>query len=556
MATWLDQLPDGTHTGGRIRVWTFDSPSVRAWAERALRLDGADVRVRSAYKPLVFAFLEEILLADADAIAIHYPTVVGVPRARFRLECYPVTDLVAPLPVSFVAKPAISSPGLLTYDVILQGKRERAVTVAAPNHFVADPTGDRVLANTGWLQVTGPIAAARDEPLVTGLQQAFDEAVQVLRDAASSGALQGARVTVPVAAPVYDHALPVAHEHVSTAEVLHEEIYFAALEAHGPIGQVVPDIVPPDTHGPDTHGPDTHGNVSAPRPHQPSAGLATARHCLTLPAVKAHLDALGGAPYQAHSQQGRPVWGSHIAGAGPGVVVSAAQHGNETAGVIGALRAVDHCREAGASIAVAPVENPDGYALYEELRARHPAHMHHAARFTASGRDLEDLGTDHEGRIRQLGHERTGAALHLNLHGYPAHEWTRPLSGYLPRGYETWTIPKGFFLILRADPDWSPTAGKILDAVVADLAAFDPLVAFNLRQIDRHRQYLPEAPLEVRDHIPVFRADSKPGARFPVTLITESPDEGLSGDPYVLMHTAHMRAVRAAIAAYVSTAGT
>ena len=42
--------------------------------------------------------------------------------------------------------------------------------------------------------------------------------------------------------------------------------------------------------------------------------------------------------------------------------------------------------------------------------------------------------------------ELSGAQLHLNLHGYPAHEWTRPFTGYLPRGFELWTIPKGFFL--------------------------------------------------------------------------------------------------------------
>ena len=39
---------------------------------------------------------------------------------------------------------------------------------------------------------------------------------------------------------------------------------------------------------------------------------------------------------------------------------------------------------------------------------------------------------------------RTSARLHLSLHGYPAHEWTRPLNGYVPHGFSQWTIPAAF----------------------------------------------------------------------------------------------------------------
>lgn len=535
-------------------IWTFDSPEIRTEAATLLRQDGIEARIRSAYKPLVFAFIEEVIVEEIVAISVHYPTVIDVPPTRFHLECYPVTDLVAPRPVSFIAKPPVSTAGLLTYDVILRSDSgEERITVAAPNKFVVGPAGERVLANIGWLRATTDDGSVSDGPIETDFQQAYDQALALVRNLQTDGVGQGRRIDLRIATPVYDHPLPVEHEHISTAEALHEDVYFSGVEALGVDrpGQIAPDIIPATTT--DVSLTSTPVAVERSRGGQQ---LAAAPHCLTPSSIKFHLDQFNGEPYQARSQQGRPVWGSHIAGPGLGVVISAAQHGNETAGVIGGLRAAEQCRRMGTNVAISPLENPDGYALYEAYRCRHPTHMHHAARFTAAGCDLEDLDGANEAEIRVLGRAKTNAALHLNLHGYPAHEWTRPLSGYIPRGYEDWTIPKGFFLILRSDPDWAATANRILDAVVTELAADDQLVAFNRQQIDRYRRYLPDAPLEVRDHIPVFLAEQKPGALFPITLITESPDEGLEGDPYVLMHTAHMKAVVAAVAAHTGFAGT
>ena len=74
--------------------------------------------------------------------------------------------------------------------------------------------------------------------------------------------------------------------------------------------------------------------------------------------------------------------------------------------------------------------------VHQRLRADNPLHMHHAARYTALGDDLEyrsgkqPLRKGDPPRSRRL----SGAKLHVNLHGYPSHEWTRPLSGYVPRG--------------------------------------------------------------------------------------------------------------------------
>ncbi|NWM44847.1 peptidase M14, partial [Escherichia coli] len=84
------------------------------------------------------------------------------------------------------------------------------------------------------------------------------------------------------------------------------------------------------------------------------------------------------------------------------------------------------------------------------------------ARYTALGDDLEyrTAAQPHEKAIRFEAQRLSGARLHINLHGYPAHEWTRPLSGYMPRGFAMWTLPKGFFLIMRYQHGWEERAER------------------------------------------------------------------------------------------------
>src|SRR3546814_15204122 len=97
--------------------------------------------------------------------------------------------------------------------------------------------------------------------------------------------------------------------------------------------------------------------------------------------------------------------------------------------------------------------------------------MHHAARYTALGDDLEyrEHAPWFERAARNHAFEISNAQLHLNLHGYPAHEWTRPCSGYLPRGFEMWSLPKGFFLIIRYRESWRATALALLDHFTRNL---------------------------------------------------------------------------------------
>jgi hypothetical protein len=173
--------------------------------------------------------------------------------------------------------------------------------------------------------------------------------------------------------------------------------------------------------------------------------------------------------------------------------------------------------------------------------------MLHAARYTALGDDVEyrDQPPLYERAARQEALSLSGAQLHVNLHGYPAHEWTRPLSGYLPQGFEAWTIPKGFFLILRHHAGWEAEARALMEQVSAEVAQVPRLAEYNARQIALYERHAGPVPFEVLHGVAcsLSQAD-RPGA--PVTLITEFPDETVTGDDFCFAHQVQMEAALAA----------
>jgi hypothetical protein len=156
----------------------------------------------------------------------------------------------------------------------------------------------------------------------------------------------------------------------------------------------------------------------------------------------------------------------------------------------------------------------------------------------------------YERAARQQALARSGAQLHLNLHGYPAHEWTRPLSGYVPRGFELWTIPKGFFLILRYHPGWQNEAMALLHAVCTALNEVPGLTAFNARQMALYECHAGTLQFEVLHGTAYTATEIANPDSAPVTLITEYPDETVEGDDFRLAHTVQMQTVLAAAAAW------
>ena len=605
----------------RIEAWLFEGPAARRRAERQLAAAGVQARLYSAYKPLVHAFLEDVDLTGLTHAEITYPVHPAAHPARFLREAYPLAALLGNAALTF-------TPGGtdLHYRVALRHADGRtcAFNVFAPNALGTDAVGETRLTPTGWIRAYN----ARGERLTdaarsTDLQDAFDALTLAVRQH-PWGAHEPffERLVVHMAWPAEEVALPPgapSDEVISLTEALHEDIYFSLLEIFqrhsGRVlgdrglrpGQIVPDVRITDggpLHVNVAMAPFAEHDATVARGSAPAAGSTSAgERATTVGAASARgssfadmppelplsdvaaplseariideMTALGGQVFHAATRQGRVVHGAYFAGPGPAVLISAAQHANESSGIVGALRAVQawgitglplarqaggraaaQRKDAGARphpphVALIALENPDGYALYAALRAVHPRHMHHAARYGAWGDDLAyRTGPPWlESAARHEALTLSGAKLHVNLHGYPAHEWTRPMSGYLPRGFESWSMPRGFFLVMRYHAGWENQARALVDGVTARLAGLPGLLDFNARQLALFGAHGGAHDFERINGLPVMMAEDNREAA-PLSLITEFPDETLVGDAFVFAHTVQCETVLAACHTY------
>lgn len=541
---------------GLTEVWLFEDSAARAASQAALTAAGLQVRLCSAYKPLVHFFLEEVNLATLSQVDITYPVHPAASPQRFLTEAYPLAALVGDAVLRF-------HPGSddLTYHVMLTHADGHSSThhIFAPNVVEPDHTGAPVLRCCGWQRGAGdPGSRLRTEFDILFL--AAIEAVQTHNWGNTTPFFD--RLIVQVDLPANDHDLTFCSESISFREAMHEDLFFSLRECLMPVpdaagssnqarpGQIVPDI----RTGAVPRLVMTVANFDAPTETTgPDQALATAHRPLTIGQIRTELGGLKGALLAATSREGRPVQGIYHAGPGPAVLITSGQHANETSGPVGALRAAQAlARDPLAHFALVPVENVDGYELHQRLIVENPFHMHHAARYTAMGDDLSsgEGVPAYERDARKQALALSGAKLHLNLHGYPSHEWTRPMSGYLPRGFEQWTIPKGFFLILVMHPGWEAIGQALLDAVVTGLAAEDPaLISFNAEQLACVAVHMPDAPFEVRQGIPCI-VQTNTYYDTPLTVITEATDETIYDGLFCAAHDAQTRTVLLAVAAF------
>lgn len=546
----LDRLVGETRQGP-LEAWTFDDRADRRAAEQALAARGIAARIRSAYKPLLHFFLDEAR-PGFTAARIAWPHHPQAEPNRFLLETYPLAAL-------FPRARLVFEKGRegLTYDVTLTyPEGEEHHCVFAPNRVHRDAAGTTLLSPTGWR-----IAAGHAERLETDYEQIFAGVVAAV-DAQAWGPAEPyfGELNIAVGLPARDRPLRHGDEVLSLAEAMEEDLYFALLEVFKrktgrPMddrrlqpGQIVPELR--------TGVPAEVGVTLRPLATEDRGGPAQPLEAAGAPPpvaqIREVLARIGGEEFTARSRAGRLVAARYHRGAGRPVMISAGQHANETSPVVGALRAGLVLAAAGADFSLSPMENPDGYALHGRLARENPRHMHHAARYTALGDDLEYReGPEglYEQEIRRQAEARTGAGLHVNLHGYPAHEWTRPLSGYIPRGFAMWTLPKGYFLVLRHRSGWGATARRLIEAVTAELGAVPGLAEFNAQQIALYRIHAGEPAFEMINGFPCQVSEDN-RHRVPLTLITEYPDETIYGAAYAAGHEAQMRTVLAARAAW------
>lgn len=555
VARFSDPLLRDAH----IEVWTFDDRLSRLAAEEKLKKLGVQAKFRSSYKPLLHFFLEEVDCANLDKVTISYPAHEACPPNRFLLETYPLTKLVGDAIVEF--KPSNSSD--FTYHVVLDFKngRQEQHTVFAPNHLHQDCFDNNLLSPTGWLKIKQPNKTI-SERFETDIEKLFHKTIEVITNYAwGDTEPYFEELNVSATLPIKDNKLAYAEETISLTEALHEDLYFSLLEVFQkksgrPLGdrglqpgQIVPEIIYKDA-APSVNVSlrplSTHVSTGDDQP------LNSAQAPLFAAQINRELEKIGGEEFTAHSRSGRIVYGRYIKGTDAPLMISAGQHANETTGVVGALRAAQQLiLRPGAHFTISPQENPDGYELHRRLCAQNPFHMHHAARYTAMGDDLEYRNPNDNGRklgekaIRIKAETLSQAKLHVNLHGYPSHEWTRPFSGYIPRNFDMWTLPKGFFLIIRHHPDWEQQSEQLIDHVTRHLAAIDGLVNYNNAQIELFEKHAGETGFRIINGFPcLIGVDDRHSV--PLTLITEYPDETIYGEDFVRGHNAQMQTVLSA----------
>ncbi|MBF9233619.1 M14 family zinc carboxypeptidase [Microvirga alba] len=546
------------HRGARLEAWLFEDEAARRDAENTFAKVGVEAHLRSAYKPMIHAFLEEIDTSDLKRVTLRFPVHEEAARLRFLSEAYPLAALLDGVETQFEAGEAD-----LTYRVKAEYRDGRVAEheVFAPNRLRENHLDEIDLTPTGWLRITHrpDDAPEIDEDLETDAELVFQNVMAAIEAHEwPTEEPYAETLAIDVTMAGIERALPYGDEVMSTREALHEDFYFSLLEffkrksGRPPEdrsvqpGQIVPDIRAGEG---DAHVRVALRSFGVPKdPVRPEQVLAKADAAPSLAQLHRELAALPGETFEGRSREGRPVRGLYRPGSRPAVLVSAGQHANETSAPVGALRAVRQLlADPDANIALIPVENPDGYALHGRLCEGNPRHMHHAARYTSLGSDVEyDRGNPtYEVGARLKALEMSGAQLHVNLHGYPAHEWTRPFTGYLPRGFELWTIPKGFFLILRHHPSWTERARDLVEAVTKRLSAVPGLVEFNRRQIEICSIHTGGTPYEIINGVPcLLTAEERHPT--PLTLITEFPDETIYGEPYRFAHTVQMTTVLAA----------
>ena len=564
--------------GKAIELWLFQGFAARQVLADRFKALGIPAVIRSAYKPLVHWFAEEVLPSglaqNLIEIEISYPVDPSTDALRFLSEAYPLDLLCRDTPIRWRAQ-APSEVHEYHVALFFDDGTNQTFTVFAPNDSFDDHLGQPTLAPTGYLKVFDKTTEQllQAQCLQTEIQQAYRSVMQAIQDQPwGQQEPYFERLHIRIDLPGNELISASGDFLASTYEALHEDLYFSVLEFFQHYsgrprgdrglqpGQIVSDIRALEGGHADTVSilvtrvdqqqlltPLVVMPVATPQASA-SESIETANAALTHRQVDLALEQIAGDAFAFESWQGRTLRGKHRAGSLPGIVVTGGQHANESTGIVGALRGAQWLeRVAEANFAVVPLENPDGYQLFHEYCHLHPRHMNHAARYTALGDDQEYREKapwyERQGRMHAL--KVTDAQLHLSLHGYPAHEWTRPFSGYLPRGFELWSVPKGFFLIVRYREGWQEKAAVMLERLVLGLANMPGLSAYNADQLARYETYAGKVPFDIKHGIPCLflpNDQQTPG----VVIVTEIPDETIEGEAFTFAHQVHTETVKLA----------
>ena len=582
-----------------VHAYVSESPEVRAMLAAKLsghlRGQGRDgaVRVRSAYKTGYFWLTEEVQplwrRTQANRLTVTCPAGPANSPGRFLQELYPLSALMERegLAVEFLAGKADDETP--SYQAALHRGDTQVWTgeCFVPLQPRLSTDGRDVLAPTGWLRVWSDSRPLHDLRFATDGELFWDwytasvlpHLLKLASGRPSLPIFRNLSVALRLSEP--DIALDVLDERVSMTEALSEELYFGtvdALKRHlGSAvtsralmpGRIVPTVTaapasdgwarvvlsewaerkPPPEHPVTLSGPWAAGEIpvqaSSAVPWNPRQLWHSAKQQAELHGLEWHVPAMSvhGRPVPAVVRQGHCRQG--------GILVTGGQHANETTGPVAALRLIGFLTGTTLAFAVLPLENPDGASLHRALIQLNPDHMHHAARYTSLGDDLEarvrDGNPRWEARGRTWAAEAVGATLHLNLHGYPAHEWVRPYSGYAPFGFESWALPAGFMTIVWYHPGLESQAQLLAHAIAIRLQQLPDVIEHAALACRTNAAHSIHPHYELIQGLPFILAE-QPGALCPLTVITEAPDETVYGEQFKMFVRAHLAVCEASVA--------
>lgn len=572
---WLQALASLKLSGGvRVLGYLSEPPETRQLlaqqAQQLLARRGvaAQVRLRSSYKPFWFWLQEEVLPTllrlGANHLRVVYPSAKEWGQ-RFLQEAFPAAALLEQAGITLQSQAGPAEP--LRYEVQAFKQQQRVwqghCFVPLHPHQVLDR---QVGVPTGWLEVWQGPKQVGQQRVATDAERFWQWYLALLQELLPT--LLGQTpplfrsLSVRVALSEPEVPLGFGHEQASMLEALAEDIYFATQEACKAqfalssdsrslqTGRIVP--VVSAALGQEgwakvdllAHQPMQLGTSASAVPTPPPLAVtpialkdlpiaplnvqqvcAAALHLSQSTPLELHLP--------AYSYEGRPIVALHTPNpTQPLLLISGGQHANETTGVSAALHLAADLANSGLGLVVLPMENPDGTRLHQALLRLAPHHMHHAARYTALGDDLQARlhAPRYEAAARQWGLNHH-PALHLNLHGYPAHEWTRPMSGYAPHGFEAWALPMGILSIVVYDPAQQTLALSLAQSVTAALSQDHQLLELTQQQLRWRSAHTTLQPFELMNGFPVILQQRK-GAQL--CLISEIPDETVYGPLFAL----------------------
>ena len=196
-------------------IWSFDDAATRRGLESDLAAQGIRARWRSALKPLVCAFLEEIPTASLCRAQITYPCHPAAHPQRFLREAYPLPAMFPNVAFQFRPAPVASETPAYQLQLIYAGGQERGLTVLAPNAL----SDQGVLSPCGWL-----IGDGQARRITTLYETVFHDVMAAIAAVDWRPPPSFEELNIAVTLPSRDEDLGCGDEVLSLTEALHEDL--------------------------------------------------------------------------------------------------------------------------------------------------------------------------------------------------------------------------------------------------------------------------------------------------------------------------------------------